>query len=30
MMAEWFDKHLKGQGEAWAERWKCEAKAIEE
>jgi dipeptidyl aminopeptidase/acylaminoacyl peptidase len=30
MMIEWFDRYLKGQGEAWAERWKDDPKAIEE
>jgi len=29
MMLEWFDKHLKGQGEAWGERWKDDPVAIE-
>ena len=30
MMREWFDKYLKGQDDAWAERWKDEPKSIEE
>lgn len=30
MMLEWFDKYLKGEGEAWDYRWKDETKPIEE
>lgn len=30
MMLEWFDKYLKGEGEAWDYRWKDDLKPIEE
>jgi dipeptidyl aminopeptidase/acylaminoacyl peptidase len=30
MMLEWFDKHLKGEGGAWEERWKDDPKQIVE
>lgn len=30
MMLEWFDKFLKGEGEAWDYRWKNETKPIED
>lgn len=30
MMLEWFDKYLKGEGEAWNFRWKDDLKPIEE